>query len=221
MFHRGLKDSGYVEGESVTIIYRGAEGQNDRLPALAAELVRRQVSVIVAFGSAAFAAKSATTEIPIVFGVNEDKRRLREGKNSSLCYEAANVIKMSVRKNDEINAVERNARTLEVGLELPEVARSSTKFFTPSAIDEDPFASRIDNESMDGALDGCRHEIRLEHGGEFGFRDVRSEERSDSNASKAVRDYGRLELTNLETIKAVTVWRAVIGLLRGLRARGR
>jgi putative ABC transport system substrate-binding protein len=75
-FHRGLKDSGYVEGESVTTIYRGAEGQSDRLPALAAELVRRQVSVIVALGSAAFAAKAATSAIPIVFGVNEDPVRL-------------------------------------------------------------------------------------------------------------------------------------------------
>src|SRR6516162_3174084 len=50
-FYRGLKDSGYVEGESVTIIYRWAEGQNDRLPALAADLVRRRVSVIVAHNS--------------------------------------------------------------------------------------------------------------------------------------------------------------------------
>jgi putative tryptophan/tyrosine transport system substrate-binding protein len=88
-FHRGLKASGYVEGESVTIIYRGAEGQSDRLPALAAELVRRQVSVIVALGSAAFAAKAATTEIPIVFGVNEDPVRL--GLVPSLARPIANV----------------------------------------------------------------------------------------------------------------------------------
>ena len=76
-FRRGLKDSGYVEGENVAIEYRSAEGQNDRLPELAADLVRRQVSVLVAFSPVgAFAAKTATATIPIVFGVNEDPVRL-------------------------------------------------------------------------------------------------------------------------------------------------
>jgi putative ABC transport system substrate-binding protein len=77
-FRQGLKDTGYVEGESVAIEFRWAENQLERLPALATDLVRRRVAVIVAGGGAAvaFAAKAATTTIPIVFIVAEDPVRL-------------------------------------------------------------------------------------------------------------------------------------------------
>ncbi len=72
-FYRGLKESGFVEGENLTIAYRWAEGRFDQLPALAAELVRRPVAAIVTGAtSAAFAAKGATTTIPITFITTED-----------------------------------------------------------------------------------------------------------------------------------------------------
>src|SRR5262245_61564572 len=126
-FRQGLKEVGLVEGENVTITYRWAEDRIDRLPAMASELAR-QAAVIVTTGGppAAFAAKTATTTIPIVFLVGEDPARL--GLVTSLARPSGNLTGINMLSN------ELEAKRLHLLHQLVPQAQRITVLVNPASV---------------------------------------------------------------------------------------
>ena len=127
-FHHGLKEAGYVEGQNVSIEDRWADGHYDRLPALAVDLMRRRVDLIVATGGdpSALAAKAATTTTPIVFLVGEDPTRL--GLVTSLARPSGNLTGINMLSN------ELEAKRLQLLHQLVPQARRIAVLVSPANV---------------------------------------------------------------------------------------
>ena len=147
-FRQGLNETGQVEGDNVAIEYRWAENQFERLPALAADLVRRQVAVIVTTGGSApaLAAKAASTTIPIVFAVPEDPVRL--GLVASLARPGGNATGINFFSNELL------AKRLELQRELLPVATRVAVLVSP--------AKATDTEAMLRDLEAAARAMGLQ-----------------------------------------------------------
>jgi putative tryptophan/tyrosine transport system substrate-binding protein len=147
---QGIKESGYVEGESLAIEYRWAENDPDRLTVLAADLVRRQVKVIVTTGApASMTAGKATTTIPTVFVVPEDPVRL--GLVTSLSRPGGNMTGVN------FFSAELAAKRLELLVELVPTAKRVAALLNPA----EPTISAANLRDLEGAASAAALQIRI------------------------------------------------------------
>jgi len=144
-FRQGLKETGHVEGQNLAVEYRWAGGDMDQLPALAADLVRRDVAVIVANGVAVRSAIAATTTIPIVFVVGVDP--VRSGFVASLNRPGGNVTGTSI-----VAGADLHAKRLEILHELVPTTITIAALLDPNVVETEATAGEIEQAARALAL---------------------------------------------------------------------
>src|ERR1700676_2135448 len=137
--------------------------------------------------------------------IDKDELSLRKRQRARFCHQAANMVQMTVRRHNQIYALWRDSGPAQVRLEPGKATVRWAEFLAKAGIDKDTLLSRVDHQDVVGDLDHRLHEVCLQHRSKFSFRDVHSEDRPDRYLPRAVRDHGRLEVPDLEAIKAIAV----------------
>src|SRR6202158_1685651 len=137
--------------------------------------------------------------------IDKDELSLRKRQRARFRHQAADMVQVTVRRHDQIYALWRDSGPAQVRLEPGKAAEGWAEFLTKAGIDKDTLPSRVDHQDVARELDHRLHEVCLQHQSEVSFRGVHSEDRADRYLPIAVRDHGRLEVADLEAIKAIAV----------------
>src|SRR6202163_1862698 len=148
--------------------------------------------------------------------IDKDELSLRKRQRARFRHHAADVVQMTVRYHDKIYALRRDSGPAQVRLEPGKAAEGWAAFLTKAGIDKDTLPSRVDHQHVVRGLDHRLHEVCLQHWSELSFRGVHSEDRPDRKLPIAIRDHGRLEVTDLEAIEAIAVEGSRAGLTGAL-----
>src|SRR5882724_1152850 len=151
--------------------------------------------------------------------IDKDELSLRKRQRARFRHQAADMVEVAVRRHDQIYALWRDSGPAQVCLEPGKAAEGWADFLTKAGVDKDTLPSRVDHQNVVRGLDQRLHKVCLQHRSELSFRDVHSEDRPDRNLPKAIRDDGRLEVSDLEAIEAVAVQGFRAGLTSVLRPR--
>src|ERR1700738_574498 len=137
--------------------------------------------------------------------IDKDELSLRKRQRARFRHQAADMVQMTVRRHNQIYALWRDSGPAQVRLEPRKATVRWAEFLAKAGIDKDTLPSRVDHKDVVGDLGHRLHEVCLQHRSKFSFRDVHSEDRPDRYLPRAVRDHGRLEVPDLEAIKAIAV----------------